>query len=45
MHSALDVLKLDELIVVHAGEEIFPLREKIRAVAFGRFQTDIEPLR
>ena len=31
MHAALADLKLDELIVVHAGTASFPLAERIRA--------------
>jgi hypothetical protein len=33
MKSAIATLKLSELVVIHAGEETFPLGRKIRAVA------------
>lgn len=32
MHSAIESLELDELVVVHSGEHSFPLTEKIRCV-------------
>lgn len=44
MHIALEDLKLDRLDVVHAGEETFPLGERIRAVGMGRVWVDIESL-
>jgi len=44
MRSALASLRLDRLDVVHAGEETFPLRDGIRAVAFQRLLQDVEPL-
>jgi len=44
MHSALDVLRLERLEVIHAGEHTFPMRERIRAVAFGRLDQDLETL-
>lgn len=44
MHSALDPLGLERLDVVHAGEHTFAMRDRIRAVAFGRLDQDIEPL-
>jgi hypothetical protein len=45
MHTALDVLDLDELVVVHAGEDSFALREKIRAVPLRKIRQEVEPLR
>lgn len=44
MHSALEPLGLERLDVVHAGEHTFALRDRIRAVAFARLESDIEPL-
>ena len=44
MHSALESLALDHLDVIHAGEQTFPLTEKIRAVAFSRILEDLSPL-
>jgi len=44
MHAALDALGLERLEVVHAGEHTFPLRDRIRAVSFGRLGEDLEPL-
>jgi len=44
MHVALEALGLERLEVVHAGEHTFPLRDRIRAVSFGRLGEDLEPL-
>ncbi|MCG8461311.1 MAG: ATP-binding protein [Holophagales bacterium] len=44
MHTAIDALSLDELVVVHAGDDSFPMRERIRAVALRRLQDGVEPL-
>ncbi len=44
MHSAIADLKLEQLTIVHAGQYTFPLSETIRAVAFSRLLTDIQPL-
>ncbi len=44
MHSACESLELDELVVVHAGSESYPLSPKIRAVALRRLHEDVEPL-
>ena len=44
MRAAIDVLGLDSLDVVHAGEHTFPLASAIRAVAVGRLLTDVAPL-
>lgn len=43
MHTAREVLGLDAIDVVHAGEVTFPMAEGIRAVAFGRLR-EVEPL-
>ncbi len=43
MHAARESLGLDRLDVIHAGDESFPLRDGIRAVAFSRIAEDIEP--
>lgn len=44
MRNAMADLKLDELVVVHAGDECFPLGERLRAVAARHLLRDIEPL-
>ncbi len=44
MHTAYESLKLDEIVVVHAGSDSYPLSPKIRAVALQRLQEDVEPL-
>jgi predicted AAA+ superfamily ATPase len=44
MRSALENLQLEELVVVHAGRESYPLAEGIRAVALERLQEDVAPL-
>lgn len=44
MAVALEDLRLDEVVVVHAGSDSFPLDDRIRAVAASRLLTDIEPL-
>jgi predicted AAA+ superfamily ATPase len=41
MRTALEVLKLDRLDVVHAGEHTFPMGEKLRAVALARILEDV----
>jgi predicted AAA+ superfamily ATPase len=43
MRSAIEDLHLDSLDVVHAGEETFPLGERIRGVALRRVPADVEP--
>lgn len=44
MRIALDDLKLDRLVVVHAGNDSFPMGEGIQAVAAKRLLGDVEPL-
>lgn len=44
MRSALEALGLDELVVIHAGEESYPLAPRIRAVALERLREDVAPL-
>jgi predicted AAA+ superfamily ATPase len=44
MHAARETLRLDELIVIHAGEHSFPLGEGIRAVALSRLYQDVPVL-
>jgi len=44
MRSALDDLGLEDLVVLHAGTESYPLAPRIRAVALRRLQDDVEPL-
>ena len=45
MRSALSDLKLNRLDVIHAGENTFPLAEKIRAVSWQRLLVDVQPLK
>jgi hypothetical protein len=44
MQVALATLRLESLEVIHAGEHTFPLASGIRAVAFSRMLTDLQPL-
>ena len=44
MLSALQVLRLDSLDVIHAGQDTFPLAERIRAVSVTGLLHEIEPL-
>jgi predicted AAA+ superfamily ATPase len=44
MAVAREDLKLDSLDVIHAGEQTFPMRDGVRAVALGRLLEDVEPL-
>lgn len=44
MHSALENLGLEELVVIHAGAESYPLAPRIRAVALKRLWEDLAPL-
>ena len=44
MHIALEDLDLDSLDVIHAGDETFPLAERIRALALSRVFDDLHPL-
>ena len=44
MHAARQTLGLDEVFVVHAGEESFPLAGGCHAIAFGRLFEDLKPL-
>ncbi|MDZ4772471.1 MAG: ATP-binding protein [Planctomycetota bacterium] len=44
MLSALEVLRLNEMIVVHRGEHAFSLHEKIRAVPLARLKSELKPL-
>jgi predicted AAA+ superfamily ATPase len=43
MHAVIEALRLDELCIIHAGDHSFPLKERIRAVAFGRLHEDLTP--
>lgn len=45
MRSALSDLRLDRLEVIHAGDQTFPLADKVRAVALRRILEDLESLR
>ena len=44
MRSALEVLRLDSLDVIHAGRTTFALGERLRAVALERVLEDVQPL-
>ena len=44
MRSALESLDLDELVVIHAGAESYPLAPHIRAVALSRLREDVAAL-
>ncbi len=44
MRSALDVLNLNRLDVIHMGEHTFPLKENVRAVPFSKLTDIINPL-
>jgi hypothetical protein len=44
MRSALEALRLDELTVIHAGAESYPLAPRICAVALSRLREDVPPL-
>jgi predicted AAA+ superfamily ATPase len=44
MRSALEDLGLEELVVIHAGAESYPLAPRIRAVALARLREDVQPL-
>jgi len=44
MRSALEDLGLEELVVIHAGTESYPLAPRIRAVALARLREDVPPL-
>jgi len=41
MTIALDDLHLDELVVVHAGEHVFPMGERLRAVPLARLDEEL----
>ena len=45
MRSAMQTLRLTRLDVIHAGNETFPLGERIRAVSFHRLLEDLSPLK
>jgi hypothetical protein len=44
MAVAVEDLKLERLDVVHAGDDTFPLAERVRAVALRRLLEDLQPL-
>ena len=44
MRAAVESLGLEELIVIHAGTESYPLAPHIRAVALTRLRGEVEPL-
>ena len=44
IRTALSDLNLDRLDVIYAGDETFPLAERVRAVGITRLRQDLEPL-
>jgi len=44
MRHAIVDLSLDELVVIHAGAESYPLTERIRAIPLARIWADLTPL-
>jgi hypothetical protein len=44
MQHAVANLKLSRLDVIHAGDETFPMKDKIRAVALQNILKDLHPL-
>jgi len=44
MKHAIAYLKLNRLDVIHAGDETFPMEEKIRAIALRNILEDLKPL-
>lgn len=44
MRTALESLDLEELVVIHAGAESYPLAPRVRAVALARLREDVPPL-
>lgn len=44
MRAALEELALDELVVIHAGAESYPLAPRIRAVALAQLHESVPPL-
>jgi len=44
MHAAIEHLELESLDVFHAGQQTFPMGERIRAVALERILEDLQPL-
>jgi predicted AAA+ superfamily ATPase len=45
MRNALFDLKLRRLDVIHAGDQTFPMEEKVRGVALSRLLQDLKPIR
>jgi type II secretory pathway predicted ATPase ExeA len=45
MRSALESLGLEELVVIHAGAESYPLAPQIRAVGLARMREDVPALK
>lgn len=44
MRSAIEDLRLESLEVIHAGDAVFDLAKKIRAVPLARLRDEVEPL-
>jgi predicted AAA+ superfamily ATPase len=44
MHTALDDVGLDRIDVIHAGDQTFPLSDRIRALPLSRVYDHLEPL-
>lgn len=45
MRSAMEVLRLERLYVVHAGDAAFPMGETIQGIPLAMVPSDLEPLR
>lgn len=45
MHTAIESLGLEELVIIHAGNDSFPLRPNIRAVPLGKIREEVAPIR
>jgi hypothetical protein len=43
MSVAIEDLKLNQLYVIHAGKESFPMADRVRAVALARLLSDLKP--
>ncbi len=41
--TALDALKLEKAFLIHAGDETFPVHERVTAIAVSRLLDDLEP--
>jgi predicted AAA+ superfamily ATPase len=44
MRNAISDLKLNQLDIIHAGDQTFPLSRQVRAISFSRLLNDLKPL-